>query len=61
MSCCPVAVKLGVQPFIFAIHLNSFRIGVYRIIIFSLFVFFVTFLETYFSYPWKHNVLVLMI
>ena len=61
MSCCPVAVKLGVQPFIFAVHLKSFRVGVYRVISFSLSVFFVTFLETYFRYPWKHTVLVLMI
>ena len=61
MSCCPVAVKLGVQSFIFAVHLKSFRVGVYRVISFSLSVFFVTFLETYFRYFWKHNVLVLMI
>ena len=51
MSCCPVAVKLGVQPFIFAVHLKSFRVGVYRVISFSLSVFFVTFLETCFRYP----------
>ena len=51
MSCCPVAVKLGVQSFIFAVHLKSFRVGVYRVISFSLSVFFVTFLETYFRYP----------
>ena len=50
MSCCPVAVKLGVQSFIFAVHLKSFRVGVYRVISFSLSVFFVTFLETYFRY-----------
>ena len=61
MSCCPVAVKLGVKPFIFAVHLKSFRVGDYRVISFSLSVFFVTFLETYFRYPWKHTVLVLMI
>ena len=61
MSCCPVAVKLGIQPFIFAVHLKSFRVGVYRIISFSLSVFFVTFFETHFRYPWKHNVQVLMI
>ena len=61
MSCCPVAVKLGVQPFIFAVHLKSFRVGVYRVISFSLFVFFVTFLQKYFRYFWKHNVLVLII
>ena len=53
MSCCPVAVKLGVQPFIFAVHLKSFRVGDYRVISFSLSVFFVTFLQTYFRYPWK--------
>ena len=50
MSCCPVAVKLGVQSFIFAVHLKSFRVGVYRVISFSLSVFFVTFLETSFRY-----------
>ena len=50
MSCCPVAVKLGVQSFIFAVDLKSFRVGVYRVISFSLSVFFVTFLETYFRY-----------
>ena len=61
MSCCPVAIKLGVQPFIFTVHFKSFRVGVNRVISFSLSVFFVTFLETYFRYPWKHNVLVLMI
>ena len=61
MSCCPVAVKLGVQSFIFAVHLKSFRVGVYRVISFSLSAFFVTFLETYFRYPWKHTMLVLMI
>ena len=51
MSCCPVAVKLGVQPFIFAVDLKSFRVGVYRVISFSMSVFFVTFLQTYFRYP----------
>ena len=61
ISWCPVAVKLGVQPFIFAVHLKSFRVGVYRVISFSLSVFFVTFLETYFRYPWKHTMSVLMI
>ena len=61
MSCCPVAVKLGVQPFIFAVHLKSFLAGVYRVISFSLSVLFVTFLQTYSRYFWKHNVLVLMI
>ena len=53
MSCCPVAVKLGVQPFIFAVDLKSFRVGVYRVISFSMSVFFVTFLQTYFRYPCK--------
>ena len=47
ISCCPVAVKLGVQPFIFAVHLKSFRVEVYRLLSFSLFVFLVTFLETF--------------
>ena len=61
MSRCPVVVKLGVQSFIFAVHLKSFRVGVYRVISFSSCVFFVTFLETYFRYPWKHTMLVLMI
>ena len=51
MSCCPVAVKLGVQTFISAVHLKSFRVGDYRVISFSLSVFFVTFLQTYFRYP----------
>ena len=51
MSCCPVAVKLGVQPFIFAVDLKSFRVGVYRVISISLSVFFVTFLQAYFRYP----------
>ena len=50
MSCCPVAVKLGVQPFIFAVHLKSFRVGVYRVVSFSLSVLFVTFLQKYFRY-----------
>ena len=59
MSCCPVAVKLGVESFIFAVHLKSFRVRVYRVISFSLSVFFVTFLETYFRYPWKHTVLMI--
>ena len=61
MSCCPVAVKLGVQPFIFAVHLKSFRVGDYRIISFSLSVLFVTFLQTFLRYHWKHTILVLMI
>ena len=61
MSCCPIAIKLGVKPFIFAVHLKSFREGVYRVISFSLSVFFVAFLETYFRYPWKHTILKLMI
>ena len=61
MSCCPVAVKLGVESFILAVHFKSFRVGVYCVISFSLSVFFVTFLHTYFRYFWKHNVLVLMI
>ena len=26
ISRCPVAVKLGVQPYIFAVHLKSFRV-----------------------------------
>ena len=47
ISCCPVAVKLGVQPYIFAVHLKSFRVEVYRLLSFSLFVFLVTFLETF--------------
>ena len=51
MSCCPVAVKLGDQSFIFAVHLKPFRVGVYRVISFSLSVFFVTFFQTYFRYP----------
>ena len=50
MSCCPVAVKLGVESFILAVHFKSFRVGVYRLISFSLSVFFVTFLQTYFRY-----------
>ena len=50
ISCCPVAVKLGVQPYIFAVHLKSFRVEVYRLLSFSLFVFLVTFLETFFCY-----------
>ena len=61
MSCCPVAIKLGVKPFIFAVHLKSFRVGVYRVISFSLFVFFVTFRETYFRYPWKQAIFMLII
>ena len=61
MSCCPVAVKLGVQSFILAVHLKSFRVGVYGVISFSLSVLFITFLQTYFGYFWKHNVLVLMV
>ena len=61
MSCCPVAVKLSVQSFILAVHSKSFRVGVYRVISFSLSVLFITFLQTYFGYFWKHNVLVLMI
>ena len=61
MSRCAVVVKLGVQSFIFAVHLKSFRVGVYRFISFSSGVFFVTFLETYYRYPWKHTMLVLMI
>ena len=61
MSCCPVAVKLGVQSFIFAVDLESFRVGVYRVISFSSCVFFVTFLETYFRNSWKHTMLELMI
>ena len=56
MSCCPVAVKLGVQSFIFAVDLKSFRVGVYRVISISLSVFFVTFLQAYFRHPWKHTV-----
>ena len=55
MSCCSVAIKLGVQPFIFAVHLKTFRVGVYRVLMFSLSVFFVTFLETYSCYIWKHR------
>ena len=47
ISCCPVAVKLGVQPYIFAVHLKSFRVEVYRLLSFSLFVFLVTFLEIF--------------
>ena len=39
ISCCPVAVKLGVQPYIFAVHLKSFRVEVYRLLSFSLFIF----------------------
>ena len=50
MSCCSVAIKLGVQPYIFAVHLKTFRVGVYRVLMFSLSVFFVTFLETYSCY-----------
>ena len=61
MSCCPVAVKLGVESFILAVFFKSLRVGVYRVISFSLSVLFVTFLQTYFRYFWKHNVLVLMI
>ena len=61
MSCRPVAVKLGVHPFIFAVHSKSFRVEVYRVISFFLSVFSVTFLQTYFRYFWKHNVLVLTI
>ena len=57
MSCCSVAIKLGVQPYIFAVHLKTFRVGVYRVLMFSLSVFFVTFLETYSCYIWKHTVL----
>ena len=48
ISCCPVAVNLGVQPYIFAVHLKSFRVEVYRLLSFSLFVFLVTFFETFF-------------
>ena len=51
MSRCPVVVKLGVQSNIFAVHLKSFRVGVYRFISFSSGVFSVTFLETYYRYP----------
>ena len=36
MSCCPVAVKLGIQSFIFAVDLKCFRVGVYRVISFLL-------------------------
>ena len=61
MSCCSVAIKLGVQPYIFAVHLKTFRVGVYRVLMFSLSVFFVTFLETYSCYIWKHTGLTLMI
>ena len=60
MSCCPVAVKLGVESFILAVHFKSFRVGVYRVTSFSLSVLFVTFLQRYFRYFWKHNVLVLV-
>ena len=61
MSRCSVAIKLGVQPYIFAVHLKTFRVGVYRVLMFSLSVFFVTFLETYSCYIWKHTGLTLMI
>ena len=61
MSCYSVAIKLGVQPYIFAVHLKTFRVGVYRVLMFSLSVFFVTFLETYSCYIWKHTGLTLMI
>ena len=61
MSCCPVAVKLGVESFILVVFFKSLRVGVYCVISFSLSVLFVTFLQTYFRYFWKHNVLVLMI
>ena len=50
MSCCPVAVKLGIQSFIFAVDLKCFRVGVYRVISFSSSVLFVTFPKTYFRY-----------
>ena len=60
ISCCPVAVKLGVQPYIFAVHLKSFRVEVYRLLSFSLFVFLVTFLETFLCSLWKHIGIVLI-
>ena len=55
MSCCSIAIKLGVQPYIFAVHLKTFRVGVYRVLMFSLSVFFVTFLETLLLYLKTHR------
>ena len=46
MCCCPVAVQFSVQLFIFALYINSFRIGVYSILEFIFPKFFVAFIPT---------------
>ena len=45
--CCPATVQFGIQLYILAVHLNSFRVEEYGVTSFFVPVFFVTFFDVH--------------